>query len=75
MKKRQTALSAAVAALLVAFAAGAGSDCRCRAPGIIAEAGQTVCLPLPGGGRLARCDKVLNNSAWTLLGSRCDVTT
>lgn len=49
----------------------ANADCTCRAPGLVAHHGQTVCLRTPDGLRLARCEMVLNNSSWTFLPEAC----
>lgn len=64
-----------VAALLVAGGTAAGGtaagECICRAPQLTAVVGQTVCLATPRGPRLARCEKVLNNTAWRFLARSC----
>jgi hypothetical protein len=49
----------------------ARADCTCRAPGFIAQHGETVCLNTPSGPRLARCEKVLNNASWKFLAESC----
>ena len=49
----------------------AAADCTCRARGVVAEQGDVVCLATPQGERMARCDKVLNNSSWTFLERPC----
>lgn len=65
--------------LWLAFSSGAaaqaGSRCQCRAGDVVAFEGQTVCLELPDGPRLARCEKVLNNTSWTFLPERCTKAT
>ena len=48
-------------------AAPASADCTCRSRDVVANEGEVVCLNTPLGQRLARCDKVLNNSSWTFL--------
>ena len=58
-------------ALLATAASPVEADCLCRAPGIIAHHGQTVCINTPSGVRLARCEMVLNNSSWTFLAEPC----
>lgn len=63
-------LSIALAAPLVAVAA-AQADCLCVANGVRFTEGQFTCLKLPTGARLARCEKVLNNTSWTILESGC----
>lgn len=66
-------LSACIsAALLLTIAADAASaTCKCRAKGVIAKEGQTLCIRTPEGPRLARCGKVLNMSSWTFLDGPC----
>jgi hypothetical protein len=56
-------------ALFVPTAAHA--DCTCRARGLVAEHGQTMCINTPSGYRLARCDKVSNIASWTFLDGAC----
>lgn len=53
----------------------ASADCLYRANGVQYEQGQLVCLSLPEGPRLARCEKVLNNSSWRFLKESCLQTT
>jgi len=66
---------ARIAALtaLVSFPAAisAAGDCQCRANGQAFSQGETTCLLLPDGPRLARCEMVLNNTSWTLLDRAC----
>lgn len=52
-------------------AAPASADCTCRSRDVVANEGEVVCLNTPLGQRLARCDKVLNNSSWTFLQGAC----
>ena len=69
---RSVLLALALTALLAGDAtAGADPNCQCRAFGTVARLGQVVCLQLPAGPRLARCEKVLNNTSWTFLPGRC----
>lgn len=49
--------------------APASAGCTCRAKDVVANEGEVVCLNTPLGQRLARCDKVLNNTSWTFLGT------
>jgi hypothetical protein len=49
----------------------ASADCTCRSRDIVANEGEVVCLNTPLGQRLARCDKVLNNTSWTFLQDAC----
>ncbi len=51
--------------------APASAECTCRARNVVAIEGEVVCLNTPLGQRLARCDKVLNNSSWTFLPGAC----
>jgi len=46
-------------------------DCECRAKGVVAFEGEVVCLSTPNGPRLARCEKVLNNTSWRFLAQSC----
>lgn len=58
--------------ILIAAAPRPGEPpCRCRAQGMTATLGQTVCIPTPSGPRLARCDMALNNTSWTFLPGPC----
>ena len=50
------------------------ADCTCRARDVVANEGEVVCLNTPLGQRLARCDKVLNNTSWTFLQGTCPIT-
>jgi hypothetical protein len=60
------------AAFIAAVIPGrASADCTCRARGLVAEHGQTVCIRTPEGFRLARCDKVSNVASWTFLSGAC----
>jgi hypothetical protein len=62
-----------VAATLLICAAivPAHADCTCRARGVVAAHGQTVCILTPNGTRLARCDKISNVASWTFLEAPC----
>ena len=59
------------AALLLAAPGSAWADCKCLANGRIYQHGDLVCLKLPQGDQLARCDMVLNNSAWKKVSDSC----
>jgi len=65
--------SLAIAGALLAQPALA--DCQCLGNGVRYNEGEQVCLKLSTGPQLARCEKVLNNSSWKLLGSACQLTT
>lgn len=58
-------------ALLVFEPAVASADCECRANGRLYRHGEIACLRLPTGDLLARCDMVLNNSAWKKVRDGC----
>jgi hypothetical protein len=65
-------LAGVVATVLIGAAiAPAQADCTCRAEGVVAAHGQTVCIPTPAGARLARCDKISNVASWTFLDGPC----
>jgi len=68
---RGSAHALIIAAPLLATASVAQADCTCRARGIVAEHGQTLCIRTPDGYRLARCDKVSNVASWTFLENGC----
>ena len=59
-------LSATGAAL-----ADADGNCTCRGNGEDIVEGQTVCLRTASGMKLARCERVLNNTSWKILQSEC----
>ncbi|WP_306118333.1 MULTISPECIES: hypothetical protein [unclassified Roseitalea] len=56
---------------VVAEQANRPIPCTCRFKGRDIAVGETMCLDLPGGAVLARCDKVLNNTAWKTLQQGC----
>lgn len=49
----------------------AGENCTCRGNGQDIPEGQTVCLKTASGMKLARCERVLNNTSWKILDSDC----
>lgn len=59
------------ALLIGAGSAPAEADCKCRARGVVAAEGQTLCIRTPDGLRLARCGKVSNVASWTFLQGPC----
>ena len=68
----------ATAALVLGLAAAAapGSvrgepNCTCRYAGQSFALTACVCIVMSGGGRVACCDKVLNNTSWTFTGAAC----
>jgi hypothetical protein len=61
----------AAACLAGATSSPAAADCTCRARGVVAAHGQTLCIQTPQGARLARCSKVSNVASWTFLDGTC----
>lgn len=59
------------AALILGGQTVAAADCECRANGRLYRHGELACLRLPTGDQLARCDMVLNNSAWKKVSDDC----
>lgn len=49
----------------------ATSSCSCRYPGGSAELGETICMGASGDRYLARCEMVLNNTAWKRVREGC----
>ena len=49
----------------------AGENYTCRGNGQDIPEGQTVCLRTAVGMKLARCERVLNNTSWKFLDSDC----
>ncbi|QKV17743.1 hypothetical protein [Oricola thermophila] len=66
-------------ATIVVFAlcgpALSGEGCTCRGNGQDIPEGQTVCLKTASGHKLARCERVLNNTSWKLLDADCPTAT
>jgi hypothetical protein len=56
---------------LAAAASEAAPLCKCRARGMTATLGQTLCIPTPDGVRLARCGKMQNVMSWFFLDGPC----
>jgi hypothetical protein len=56
---------------LGAAACEAAPLCKCRARGMTATLGQTLCIPTPDGVRLARCGKVQNVMSWFFIDGPC----
>ena len=50
----------------------ADRSCSCRYRGGYALLGETVCIHVSGDSYLARCDMVLNNTAWKRVQDGCD---
>ena len=49
----------------------AGPECTCRHEGGDVAEGQTACIKSPNGMKMARCEKVLNNTSWKILDTPC----
>ena len=70
----QICVVVAVASLAATPAAIAERTCYCRtATGEKLEVGRVTCLKTNKGMREARCDLVLNNTAWIFTGNHCPV--
>ena len=63
--------AALVLSLAMIASSSAGATCKCRAPGVVASEGQTLCIRTPEGVRLARCGKISNVASWTFLQGEC----
>ena len=57
--------------LALPSAALAGPDCTCRFGGRDLPEGAVVCIDLASGTYTARCERVLNNTAWRRLSEGC----
>ena len=57
--------------LFVGNVAHAGPNCTCRYKGADVALGQSVCMKTPDGLRMARCDRVLNNTSWKITDGPC----
>jgi predicted small secreted protein len=66
-----TTLGATVLLTILAGTSLAGENCTCRGNGEDIPEGQTVCLKTASGMKLARCERVLNNTSWKILDSDC----
>jgi hypothetical protein len=64
-------LPAIAMGIVIAACPPANADCKCRARGVVATEGQTLCIATPDGSRLARCGKVSNVASWTFLEGPC----
>jgi hypothetical protein len=58
--------------LMVCLATAAQADCTCIYTGGTVKEGETACILTAKGKGLARCEKVLNNTSWTVLDEPCD---
>jgi len=68
---RMISSSLLAVAMLAASPGFAVADCQCLANGRKYHHGEIACLKLPNGSHLARCDMVLNNSAWMKISDGC----
>jgi hypothetical protein len=67
-------LSSLAASMVIGAAVQpASADCTCRARGVVAAHGETLCIRTPEGVRLARCEKVTNVASWRFLDGPCPV--
>ena len=60
-----------VAMAVLAHPALSADNCSCRGNGEDIPEGQTVCLKTASGVKLARCQRVLNNTSWKILDKDC----
>ena len=49
----------------------AGENCTCRYQGKDVLEGASICMQTPNGQQMAKCDRVLNNTAWKFTGQPC----
>ena len=69
---RCRSIPAALAALaLCSSVVAADIPCTCRFDGRSLPEGSTVCIDLSSGRYLARCERVLNNTAWVRVAEAC----
>ncbi len=68
---RHAGIAALAVSLSLPVAGTSAAECQCRANGSAFRQGETTCLALPDGPRLARCEMVLNNSSWKILDQAC----
>ena len=61
----------ATTCLQYASYAHAGENCTCRYDGKDIVEGQSVCMRTANGMQMAKCDRVLNNTAWKFTGTPC----
>ena len=72
MVLRPVLLSSIVLAMaILAHPALSADNCSCRGNGEDIPEGQTICLKTASGAKLARCERVLNNTSWKILGNEC----
>jgi hypothetical protein len=71
---RITRFSGWIVSMLLAFPpanALADPQCFCRHRDGATPEGKTACIRMPQGMRLARCERVLNNTSWKILDVPC----
>ena len=68
----RSTLVAAILAASSTVALAADIPCTCRFDGRDMPHGSTVCIDLASGRYIARCVKVLNNTAWRKVQDGCD---
>lgn len=75
MAQKSIAIAPVFIALTLSLpAAGAGNKCHCRtATSELVEVGNYSCIKTNEGLREARCEFVLNNTAWKLTGNLCPI--
>jgi len=72
MALRPVLFSAVIVAMaIMAHPALSAGNCTCRGNGEDVPEGQTICLKTASGAKLARCERVLNNTSWTILDKDC----
>ena len=74
MTRLAAAVIGAVTGATLATSALAGPDCTCRFAGRDMPEGAVVCIDLASGTYLARCERVLNNTAWRKMVDGCGVS-
>ncbi len=74
VKSLALAFGALAALLMAAPTAYADPDCRCRSDGEFYVQGEHTCIKTNHGYRLARCDMVLNNTSWVVVGDSCPLS-
>jgi hypothetical protein len=57
----------------LSFPHAASATCTCIYTGGTVKEGETACIWTAKGNTLARCEKVLNNTSWTVLNKPCSV--
>ena len=71
MRRLSATLLMVILGSVPASSAANGIPCTCRYDGRDMAEGATVCIDLPSGTYLARCVRVLNNTAWRRIADGC----